>query len=85
MPPEAGHHEHVDECAELYAAWRRYHGVAEDASGAFTKDDRLNAARERAMLARLLAGAGCDPYALLTMEQSEDAAGEDAAGEDVEP
>lgn len=78
MPPEAGQHEHVDECAELYAAWRRYHGVVADASGAFTEDDRLNAARERDMFARQLAGAGCDPYALLAIEQAEDDAGEDA-------
>lgn len=77
MPPEA--HEHTDECADLYAAWRRYHGVAEDVTGAFTPDDRLNAARERDMFARQLAGAGCDPYALLTMEQAEAAVGDDDA------
>ena len=53
--------------------------MAEDASGAFAQDDRLNAARERDMFSRLLAGAGCDPYALLAFEQSEDSAEESEA------
>ena len=64
-------HEHTEECAELYAAWRRYHGVAEDASGVFTTDDRLTAARERDMFERQLRAVGCDPYLLLALEDIE--------------
>src|SRR5690606_8860821 len=69
-------HDHTDECAELYAAWRRYDVVAEDASGAFTLDERLAAARERDMFARQLTGLRCDPYELLALEDA--AAAEDA-------
>jgi hypothetical protein len=63
--------EHTEECAELYAAWRRYHGVAEDASGVFTTDDRLAAAHHRDMFARQLTTLGCDPFALLAIEEAE--------------
>ena len=66
-------HEHTEECAELFAAWRRYHWVAQDTSGRFTSDERLSAARERDMFRRLLDGAGCDPEALLALDNSEDA------------
>ncbi len=68
MPDTA--HEHTEECAELYGAWRRYHGVAEDRSGVFTADDRHAAARERDMFARQLRALGCDPLALLALEEA---------------
>lgn len=72
-------HEHTGECAELYAAWRRYHGVAEDRAGVFTADDRLAAARERDMFARQLRALGCDPFVLLAVEEDAgDAQGEDS-------
>ncbi len=63
-------HLHSEECAELFAAWRRYHGVAEDTTGAFTPDERLSAARERDMFRRQLDALGCDPEALLTLEDA---------------
>jgi len=67
---DAGH-EHTQECAELFAVWRRYHGVAEDASGVFTSDDRAAAAHQRDMLGRQLTVAGCDPFTLLAFEDAE--------------
>ena len=71
-------HEHTEECAELYGAWRRYHGVAEDAQGVFTLDDRMAAARERDMFARQLRSLGCDPFVLFAIEaDAEDAAEDD--------
>ncbi len=73
-------HEHAEECAELFAVWRRYHGVAEDKTGTFTLDERLSAVRERDMFRRQLDALGCDPDALLA---SEDAALEDDEGGDA--
>jgi hypothetical protein len=75
---EAGH-EHTQECAELFGVWRRYHGVAADASGVFTSDDRAAAAHERDMLGRQLTAAGCDPFTLLALEDIEEAE-DDAEG-----
>ena len=62
-------HEHTEACAELFGAWRRYHLVAEAADGGFTTDDRLAAARERDMFRRQLEALGCDPEALLALEE----------------
>lgn len=72
-------HLHTEECAELFAAWRRYHGVAEDTTGAFSLDERLSAARERDMFRRQLDALGCDPRALLALD---DLALDDLARED---
>lgn len=72
-------HEHTDDCTELYESWRRYHAVAEDASGIFSADDRASAARERDMFARQMQGAGCDPFTLLAIEAAEAGAEDDEA------
>lgn len=73
-----GHtHRHSVECAELFAAWRRYHGVAEDTTGAFTLDEGLSAARERDMFRRQFEALGCDPETLLALDR--DASEEDEA------
>lgn len=63
-------HAHTEECAELFGAWRRYHAVAEDTSGVFTVDDRLAAAHERGMFGRQLDALGCDPLALLVLDEA---------------
>ncbi|MGE3855461.1 MAG: hypothetical protein AB7G21_00740 [Dehalococcoidia bacterium] len=76
---DAGH-EHTQECAELYAAWLRYHRVAEDESGLFSDDDRASAARERDMFERQMRAVTCDPFMLLALEASEDFDAPDEAG-----
>ena len=71
--PGSQAHEHSEACAELFGAWHRYHAVVaavEDASGRFTSDDRLAAARERDMFRRQLDALGCDPEALLVLEEN---------------
>lgn len=68
---DAGH-EHTQECAELYAAWLRYHRVAEDDSGRFSDDDRASAVRERDMFERQMRAVTCDPFTLLALEAADD-------------
>lgn len=76
-----GGHRHAEDCATLYAAWRRYHGVAADPGGRFAPADRLAAARERDMFGRQLAALGCDPFALLAEEPPDASLDEDEAPE----
>ncbi len=75
-------HLHAEECADLFLVWRRYYVVAEDTTGAFTLDDRLSASRERDMLRRQLDALGCDPEALLVLD---DAAFDEDEGGDEHP
>ena len=69
-PPRfAEGHEHTEECARLYAEWRRYHAVVLDASGRFTRAEVLAAVREREMFERQLRALGCSGEALRRLER----------------
>jgi hypothetical protein len=69
QPRFAEGHEHTEECAELYREWRRYHAVVQDTSGRYSRQDLLNARREREMFERQLRSIGCSGEALRRIER----------------
>lgn len=69
QPQFAEGHEHSEECARLYAEWRRYHAVVLDPAGRYARPERLAAARERAMFERQLVAIGCSGEALRRIER----------------
>ena len=62
-------HAHTEECAQLYAEWRRYHAVVLDPRGQYARGERLAAARERDMFERQLQALGCSGEALRRLER----------------
>ncbi|MPZ99272.1 MAG: hypothetical protein GEU80_08010 [Dehalococcoidia bacterium] len=69
QPTFAEGHEHTEDCARLYAEWKRYHVVVMDSRGQFPRDQRLLAHREREMLERQLRAIGCSGEALRRIER----------------
>ena len=69
QPRFAEGHEHTEDCARLYAEWRRYHAVVLDPAGRYARDDRLAAARERDMFERQLRAIGCSGEAMRRLER----------------
>jgi len=68
-PQFAEGHEHTDECWALYAEWRRYHSVVQDMTGAFTRNQVLEAIHTRDMFDRQLRALGCSGEALRRIER----------------
>ena len=62
-------HEHAEECAQLYAEWRRCHAVTLDPRGQYTRGERLAAIRERVLFERQLRVLGCSGEALRRLER----------------
>ena len=65
----AAGHEHSEQCARLYAEWRRYHAVVLDPRGQYARPEQLAAARERDMFERQLRALGCSGEALRRLER----------------
>lgn len=62
-------HEHSEECAQLYAEWKRYHAVVQDTTGRFDRSQLLLALRERDAFERQLRAIGCSGEALRRIER----------------
>ena len=69
QPTFADGHEHSEECRALYAEWKRYHAVVQDMSGAFTRNQVLEAKHTRDMFERQLQRLGCSGEALRRIER----------------
>jgi hypothetical protein len=69
QPTFAEGHEHSEECWQLYREWKRYHAVAMDMSGAFSRNDVLLAVRQRDLFERQLRALGCSGEALRRLER----------------
>jgi hypothetical protein len=69
QPQFAEGHEHTQECAVLYAEWKRLHEAVLDPRGRYTRDQRLQAHREREMFERQLRALGCSGEALRRLER----------------
>jgi hypothetical protein len=74
VPTFAEGHEHTEECAQLYAEWKRYHAVVQDMAGRFSRQDVLNARRERELFERQLRAIGCSGEALRRIERDREIA-----------
>jgi hypothetical protein len=74
IPTFAEGHEHTEECAQLYAEWKRYHAVVQDMAGRFSRQDVLNARRERELFERQLRAIGCSGEALRRIERDREIA-----------
>ena len=68
-PTFAEGHEHSEECARLYAEWKRYHAPVGDTTGRFARDEVLNARRTRDMFEGQLRAIGCSGEALRRLER----------------
>ena len=68
-PTFAEGHEHSEECAQLYAEWKRYHAPVVDTLGRFSRGEVLNARRTRDMFERQLRAIGCSGEALRRLER----------------
>lgn len=72
MPDEptfAPGHEHTDECRAFYLEWKRYHAVVQDMTGAFSRNEVLEAIHTRDMFERQLRTLGCSGEALRRTER----------------
>jgi hypothetical protein len=58
-PTFASGHAHTEDCWALYREWRRYHAVVQDMTGAFTRNQLLEARHTRDMFERQLRALGC--------------------------
>ena len=74
QPVFAEGHEHTEECARLYAEWKRYHAVVQDTSGRYDRQQVLAARREREMFERQLRAIGCSGEALRRIERDREIA-----------
>ena len=74
-PTFAEGHEHSEECARLYAEWKRYHAVMQDMTGRFTRAQLLEARREREKYGHQLRLVGCSGEALRRTEHEQEIAG----------
>ena len=75
MPEEprfADGHEHSDECRALYGEWRRYHAVVLHTGGRFTRQQVLEARREREKYDHQLRLLGCSGEALRRLEREQE-------------
>jgi hypothetical protein len=73
-PTFAEGHEHTEECARLYAEWKRYHAVVQDTAGRYDRQKLLAARREREMFDRQLRAIGCSGEALRRIERDREIA-----------
>ena len=69
QPAFAPSHEHNDDCRAFYAEWKRYHAVVQDMTGAFTRNEVLEALHTRDMFERQLRALGCSGEALRRIER----------------
>ncbi len=67
-------HEHTEECWALYAEWKRYHAVVQDMTGAFTRNQVLEAKHTRDMFERQLRAIGCSGEAIRRLERDHEIA-----------
>jgi hypothetical protein len=74
LQPFAEGHEHTEDCARLYAEWKRYHAVVMDAGGRFTRQDVLAARHEREKYERQLRLLGCSGERLRRIERDREIA-----------
>ncbi len=68
-PSFAPGHEHDEDCQALYREWRRYHAVVQDMTGAFTRNQVLEARHTRDMFERQLRSLGCSGEAIRRAER----------------
>ena len=68
-PTFAPGHEHTEECAQLYREWKRYHAVVVDMTSRFSRNELLQAVRERDAFERQLRAIGCSGEALRRLER----------------
>ncbi|MFN8639189.1 MAG: hypothetical protein U0360_06960 [Dehalococcoidia bacterium] len=74
-PPQfAEGHEHSEECAVLYAEWKRQHAVLMDLHGRFSRQDVLAAHRERDKFEHQLRLLGCSGEGLRRIERDREIA-----------
>ena len=69
QPTFAEGHEHTEDCRALYREWKRYHAVVQDMSGAFTRNQVLEAIHTRDMFERQLRALGCSGEAMRRIER----------------
>lgn len=72
MPDEptfAPGHEHTEDCRAFYLEWKRYHAVVQDMTGAFSRNEVLEAIHTRDMFDRQLRAIGCSGEALRRIER----------------
>ena len=69
QPTFAEGHEHSEDCHALYREWKRYHAVVQDMSGAFTRNQVLEAIHTRDMFERQLRAFGCSGEAMRRIER----------------
>ena len=69
QPTFAPGHEHNEDCLALYREWKRYHAVVQDMSGAFTRNQVLEAIHTRDMFERQLRALGCSGEAMRRIER----------------
>lgn len=69
QPAFAPGHQHNDECRAFYIEWKRYHAVVQDMTGAFTRNQVLEARHTRDMFERQLRALGCSGEALRHIER----------------
>ena len=74
LQPFAEGHEHSEDCARLYAEWKRQHAVVMDLSGRFTRQDILAARREREKFEHQLRLLGCSGERLRRIERDREIA-----------
>lgn len=74
IPTFAEGHEHSEECAALYAEWRRHHVVVMDVRGRFSRQDILAAHREREKFEHQLRLIGCSGEALRRLQKEAEVA-----------
>jgi hypothetical protein len=69
QPTFALDHEHDEDCRALYRDWKRYHAVVQDMTGAFTRNQVLEAIHTRDMFERQLRALGCSGEAVRRIER----------------